>query len=215
MDIYRESSGIRSNRLKKAIERNRRKQLQKQGSFSSQWEPSGHPEGLRSMPASPSALSRGERSVPNQNLSRKPFTSTQPGKGPLAYKLRRTEGNPRTLPPRREKRAPLFSDPTQEPRVRTWYQKILVYAGWIFCFVLLGRLIIAERGVIDYYSQEKLIERKIYQNELIAKENRELSTEIKRLNEDPVYQRKLVRKHLGVIAKDEYLILFAREKYSP
>ena len=215
MDVYRESSGIRSNRLKKAIERNRRKQLQRRGGLSDKWEPSGHSEGLRSMGPYQSALRREDRSVLNQNLSSKPVTSGPLKRSSLAYKLQRTEANPETMSSKSTavKSAQLFHNSVKGQR--PWYQKILVYGGWIFCFVLLGRLIFAQRGVVDYYSQEKLIQRKIYQNELIAKENGELSTEVKRLNEDPTYQRKLVRKHLGVIAKDEYLILFAREKYSP
>ena len=183
MDFYRQSPAIGSGQLKKAIERNRRKQLQRQTSM-------GQGSSLGG-------------AGPRGGFAR-----------PLGPRPRPVPIRPSSAAPIRASSAPWASSqtPMGYPTTTKWYHKILVIGGWIFCCILLGRLVFADRGVIDYYSQQRLISRKLHQNQLIATENRGLQIEIKRLKGDAVYQRKLVRKHLGVIAKDEYLILFAREK---
>ncbi|MCY4643978.1 MAG: septum formation initiator family protein [Bacteriovoracales bacterium] len=190
MDFYRKDSQIASDRLRKAIERNRRKQLQKKELFRDQSQ--GPRASVRLRPASG---------------VRRTLTKTGPS---LPFRKPRLGGGlDRTMPP-----------PPSPPLSRSqtfggkWYQKILFYTGWAFCFVLLGRLIFADRGVIDYYSKEALIKRKVHQNDLIQRENQKLLKEIELMDKDAAYQKKMVRKHLEVIAKDEYLILFAREKSS-
>ena len=142
-------------------------------------------------------------------------------------KLRRTEAIP-ALSPTAGHRAGMTVGPLPgrgfgaahvafkvEPGKMAWYQKLLVYGGWVFCCILLGRLIFADRGVVDYYARQGVIQQKIYQNHLVVKENSELQGEIKLLTQNPAYRKKLVRKHLGVIAQEEYLILFARDKAFP
>jgi cell division protein FtsB len=68
-----------------------------------------------------------------------------------------------------------------------------------------------DRGVWDYFGTESDIREK--QNELksIIVENRDLKGEIVRIQNDRNYQRQLAKEHLGVIAADEFLILFAGE----
>lgn len=73
------------------------------------------------------------------------------------------------------------------------------------------RLVFMERGVIDYYNTKDHITQKIHELELLEQENRELIKEIHEIKVNPVYQKKLARDHLGVIAKDEYLVLFASD----
>lgn len=80
---------------------------------------------------------------------------------------------------------------------------------WFAIFALGLRLVFMERGVIDYHKNEDLINEKIHEIELLKKENQALVHEIHEIKVNPVYQKKLAREHLGVIAKDEYLILFA------
>ena len=201
---YRESSGLGSHRLQKAIERNRRKQIQKQAVFANR--------------SSAGALDRS----PGEARA----FGRLPG-GALATKLRRTEAIP-ALSPVAGHRVGMTVGPLPgrgfgtahvalkaEPGKMTWYQKLLVYGGWVFCCILLGRLIFADRGVVDYYARQGVIQQKIYQNHLVVKENSELQGEIKLLTQNPAYRKKLVRQHLGVIAQEEYLILFARDKAFP
>lgn len=90
-----------------------------------------------------------------------------------------------------------------------------VKACWIFAFILLGRLIISSGGVVDYYSKKSLIESKVHERDLILSENGGLVHEIDAIKNDQAYQRKLVRDHLGFIAKDEYLILFHQARQNP
>ena len=238
MEHYGRSFGIGSNRLKKAIERNRRKQLQKRSFLSDKTEVldqsedpiSGFSSGKR-LPSSPSSTyssPHGRRNAPVNALSRMANRTARPVEPlnnrpttSLAGRLRRTEGSPspaKTMfyktPPPRSPISPLRPVGTLRQKINRWSQTLLLWVGAIVCCILLGRLIFAQRGVIDYYSQEELIRKKIHQTQLIKSENKELSREIRMLEEDPVHQRRMARKHLGVIAKDEYLVLFAREKSS-
>ena len=89
--------------------------------------------------------------------------------------------------------------------------KVGVSLGWAFCLLLFFRLVFADRGLVDYYAKSDLIiEKENAQNNLFN-ENKSLEIEIERLDSDRSFQKKTVRRHLGVIAKDEFLVLFARE----
>ena len=203
MDFYRRSTGLGSTELKKAIERNRLKRLQRQGGDEAPQQARGEWGGgnTRESPYRPATLSR------LQSLAGK-----QKPSAPLASRLRHTEA-----PPPQERMpssTPLPLTSLHEPKGK-WYQKILIACGWLLCCLLLGRLIFANRGVIHYYSQENFILQKVYQNQLVREENQTLSKEIKKIRKDPSYQRKLVRQHLGMITKDEYLIVFSKENSSP
>lgn len=87
--------------------------------------------------------------------------------------------------------------------------------GWLVCLGLFLRLIFMDNGVLDYYRMESHIQKKEYGLEMLIKENSGLITEIHRIKTEPAYQKKLAREHLGVIAADEYLILFAQESSDP
>jgi cell division protein FtsB len=82
---------------------------------------------------------------------------------------------------------------------------------WMVAFVTLARLLFMENGVVDYYSLEATIEGKHEKLELVQNENAELVTEIHKIQTSRKYQKKVARDHLGVIASNEYLILFAKD----
>lgn len=86
--------------------------------------------------------------------------------------------------------------------------------GWMICFGLFLRLIFMDNGVIDYYRMEDHLNEKLHSLDLLKQENVDLITEIHRIKTEPAFQKKLAREHLGVIAADEYLILFAQESSS-
>lgn len=90
-------------------------------------------------------------------------------------------------------------------------KNVLAKIGWTVVGLLVLRLICMDRGVWDYFATESDIREK--QNELksIQTENRDLKGEIVRIQNDRNYQRQLAKEHLGVIAADEFLILFAGE----
>lgn len=97
---------------------------------------------------------------------------------------------------------------TRKPKVR---KNLLAKIGWSVIGLLVLRLIFMDRGVWDYFATEGSIREK--QNELksIQTENKSLRTEIVKIQSDKNYQRQLAKEHLGVIAADEFLILFAGE----
>jgi cell division protein FtsB len=93
-------------------------------------------------------------------------------------------------------------------------EELLMKGLWIFFATLLVRLIFMDNGVIDYYKMETALEYKgeVYKN--LVEENKSLVDEIKLINSNSAYQKKIVREHLGVIDRDEFLILFAGSKGS-
>lgn len=97
-----------------------------------------------------------------------------------------------------------------------WFKKgtpldYLVRAAWVFALVLLGRLFFSSGGVVDYYQKKEVLSSKHHEYNLINQENMNLVQELEAIRSDQNYQRKLVRDHLGFIARDEFLILFQSE----
>ncbi len=88
----------------------------------------------------------------------------------------------------------------------------LVKGCWIFCAVMVLRLLFASGGVKDYYSQRSLHNERLGELDRIKKENMQLVREIERMKTDMAFQKKLVRDNLGFIASDEFLVLFPKEK---
>lgn len=83
--------------------------------------------------------------------------------------------------------------------------------GWMICLGLFLRLIFMDRGVLHYYEMQDTLKEKTHELEMVIEENIELVSEIHQIKSSPTYQKKMAREHLGVIAKDEYLILFAKD----
>lgn len=90
-------------------------------------------------------------------------------------------------------------------------KNLLSKIGWSVIGLLVLRLIFMDRGVWDYFSTEGVIQEKQEELSSINRENKELKTEITRIQVDKNFQRQLAKEHLGVIAADEFLILFAGE----
>lgn len=90
-------------------------------------------------------------------------------------------------------------------------KNILAKLGWTVVGLLVLRLITMDRGVWDYFSTEGEIREQREELRSIRSENNELKTEISRIQLDKNYQKQLAKEHLGVIAVDEFLILFAGE----
>ena len=83
--------------------------------------------------------------------------------------------------------------------------------GWGIVGLLVLRLIFMERGVIDYLGMNSRLNEKKDEIAHIEKENSQINQEIRRLTLDKSYQRQITKETLGVIAADEFLILFAGE----
>lgn len=96
----------------------------------------------------------------------------------------------------------------KKPKVR---KNVLAKIGWAVVGVLVLRLIAMDRGVWDYFATESTIREKKAELRTIQEENTSLRSEIVKIQSDRNYQRQLAKEHLGVIAADEFLILFAGE----
>ena len=81
--------------------------------------------------------------------------------------------------------------------------------GYVF---LLGRLVLSDRGVLDYFTQKKNYEKKLKKLYNLKDHKVNLKKEIKLIKTNKFHQKKLVRDHLGFISKDEFLILFQKGK---
>jgi len=90
-------------------------------------------------------------------------------------------------------------------------KNLLPKIAWSVVGLLVLRLICMDRGVWDYFATEGEIREKQSELKSIQNENKSLRTEISRIQLDKNYQRQLAKEHLGVIAVDEFLILFAGE----
>ncbi len=90
-------------------------------------------------------------------------------------------------------------------------KNLLQKFAWSVVGLLVLRLIFMDRGVWDYFATESEIKDKQNELRLIQKENKSLITEISRVKIDKNFQRQLAKESLGVIAADEFLVLFAGE----
>ena len=97
---------------------------------------------------------------------------------------------------------------SMDPKYVTWFVK----GSWIFCALMVLRLIFAAGGVTDYYSQKSSVNARADELKDIKKDNMSLVREIERMRSDVGFQKKLVRDNLGFIASDEFLILFPKGK---
>lgn len=88
---------------------------------------------------------------------------------------------------------------------------LLPKIGWGVIGLLVLRLIFMDRGVYDYYSTQNHLIEKNQELQNLSRENEELKAEISRIHVDAGYQKQLAKEHLGVIAADEFLILFAQD----
>lgn len=95
---------------------------------------------------------------------------------------------------------------SMDPKYVNW----LVKGSWIFCGLMVLRLIFATGGVTDFYSQKNAVADRVAELSDIKKENMQLVREIERMRSDAGFQKKLVRDNLGFIAADEFLVLFPK-----
>lgn len=83
--------------------------------------------------------------------------------------------------------------------------------GWLCCLGLLVRIVSMEGGLVDYHSMDTALVDKEHKLQELRAENAQIVNEIHKIKTSPRYQKQLAREHLGVIAKDEYLVLFSSD----
>ena len=187
-----QSSSIASERLRKAIERNRLKQAKRQ----------------RQQQATPIELTRpdmegdnGVWSMPSNSMHIEPHAPR------TTY--RATDDNYFTTSSLPTKRFTMAVDKVRQ--LGPQLQKKFILFSWLVCGLLALRLLFADRGVIDYYRELGLLERQQKTLQEYQHANLVLAQEVKRLKTDERYQRKMVRDHLGHVAADEFVVAFRKE----
>ena len=209
-EVCMESATVSSDRLRKAIERNRRKQSSRSAS-----------PGKRATNSSPKIWSARSSTPP------------LPSSTPRQASTRRTVGTPDDVEFTTSLRRPRAKAPanvgygtsrslvkTSPTRKKTTKRKknvkghaLMLKVGWLFAGVLILRLILSDGGILDFYNQSEFVQDKRDELANLKVENTSLVKEIGLIKNSVRYQRKLVRDHLGFIDKDEFLILF--QKGSP
>ena len=81
----------------------------------------------------------------------------------------------------------------------------------LFILSLSLRITFMDRGLYHLIDMNQHLDQMQENLVFLKQQNDGLKSEIKQIKSSPRYQRKMAREHLGVIAKDEYLILFERD----
>ncbi|MGB0452714.1 MAG: FtsB family cell division protein [Bacteriovoracaceae bacterium] len=199
MPLTSNQDSISSDRLRKAIERNRAKQAKKSG-LSSLKSTVNSSSGYKQQTMNFSANKTASRThVATHNMEPE-FVRPKRAK-------RRVQAN--KLPVKAKS-----TTPTKQRKKRKLSKKrtdLFYKVSWGFLAIIALRLIFAERGILDYFALQDLIDHK---KEMIVEtqnENLELRREIVLIRKDAHYQRKVVRDNLGFISENEYLVVFSEE----
>lgn len=228
---------VGSDRLRKAIERNRAKQAKRSQTttratrtsspedlFESDWNlPKSKPVSEKSaskLSASAASLKTrrsvgkaGEQEFTTEMRKRAPRSPSPVSYGATApTKIAKNTPVPART---RKKVTTVKSLGTKGKRKRTSKSKRLAATNeyiikgvWVFCALLFVRLIFSGGGVMDFYDKREVLQERFDEKSRIELENVALLKEIELLKKNSHYQKKVVRDHLGYIASDEYLILF-------
>jgi hypothetical protein len=223
-------STIANERLRKAIERNRAKQAARDSGVQAQTQTPASEATANSVPhEQPSFFSKSQaenveiRSTPplhdsqqdNHNIHyNQELRSSQVVSRRTVARPEEAEFVPAKRPARKLASQVSYATGASKRKSRevdTKYLGYLVKGCWIFCGIMVLRLLFANGGVTDFYSQKKTMNEKLDELSNIKKENMQLVREIERMKFDVSFQRKLVRDNLGFIASDEFLILFPKD----
>ena len=176
-----EANSVGSERLRRALERNRAKRTRQDGG------------------SIQSRLAR--RPLPGRTVMKTPASRLPHRPEPTLEKNTTLEAS--TTPPR-----------IHSPKLSRFFSGLWEYLlrlTWLFCGVLILRLVFTNGGVVDFYAKKDHLESREREHLSIKSENKEILKEIDKIKNSPEYQKKLVRGHLDFIAPDEFLVLFAKE----
>lgn len=209
-----EKSSLGSDRLKKAIERNRLKQ-EKQAKRELKKSTSNIVE---TDWASPSSNKISNRRILKSRLSSSSSSDVRSGvatSGSTTFASKFRKGVKKSpAPVKYVSSSSTVSRSSKAKKVTTKLIQFIIKSLWLFCFFLIFRLLFAERGVIEYYQRTDIYEKQVKNLDSIILDNKNTEIEIEKIKSNSSYQKKLIRDHLGFISKDEYLILFQRDQGS-
>ncbi len=223
---------VGSDRLRKAIERNRAKQAKRSQTtaratgtatpedlFESDWNPPKSKAAPVSRPATVSSASTrrsvgkaGEQEFTTEIRKRAPRSPSPVSYGASAPAVAKTA----PVPARTRKKVTTVKSLGSKGKSKRSSKKeklaatneYIIKGVWVFCALLFVRLIFSNGGVMDFYDKREVLQERFDEKGRIELENVALLKEIELLKKNSQYQKKVVRDHLGYIASDEYLILF-------
>tara|TARA_Y100000768_G_C23991171_1_gene693325 strand:- start:5663 stop:6133 length:471 start_codon:yes stop_codon:yes gene_type:complete len=121
-------------------------------------------------------------------------------------------------PPKRSKRKTNSAKPKMKyigttAKTKRWYsfpKLSWTKSAWLLAGFLVLRLFFMDSGILDYHQMEKTIQDREQTLVELRQENVQLIKEIKKIKSSSAYQKKMAREHLGVIAPNEYLVVFSK-----
>ena len=105
-----------------------------------------------------------------------------------------------------------FFDRIFSTAIKALLAKTLRASIWLLNIAFLGIIVFGDRGVVDYISRHENLVQKQNKLSYLSQENEEIQFQIHRINNESTYQRQVIRDYLGYIAKDEYLVIFAQNQ---
>ncbi len=190
--------GPTSDRLKKAIERNRAKRM---GNL-----PGSSPVDNNGtfVPANTNSVTRTRVARPNDTV----FNDNLRRERRLpAGRVDYLDNAPKQ-PTVSTVRPPPLAKATRE--VSSKFINIFTKFCWGVCLVAMLRLLFSNGGIVDYYNRTNDYNDLLGKNNEIINENLAIQRNIDKIMFDHSYQKKLVRNHLSYISDDEFLVLFAK-----
>gem|GEM_PF-6679363 len=228
------NSSIASDRLQKAIERNRRKQMKKENeppqnnqsyfsrsNFGSNqnaggWKPPSsdyssqfHDQRQQSTFGQQNVRETVRESVakPNDFTFVDPYNKTE-SKAVKEGTLVPVAKAAKSLTTRYRSSEKRSASISIRPKKITLKDKFIFWTKMLIAIVVILRLFFSEGGVMDYLDRSERLQKLQTHLRELDSENRNLKKEIARIESDPILQKQLVRDGLGFIGPDEYMILF-------
>jgi cell division protein FtsB len=201
-----DTTTIANERLRKAIERNRARQAERNKNHPPR------PDEQASLFDKPQAEEK-ERNVPPQRPRAQERSNTVVTRRSVA-RPDEAEFTPVKRTPRKVSTQVSYATSGSRKKSKPIDPSLVGYfvkGCWLFCGIMVLRLIFAHGGVTDYYSNSSVHNDRLLELDRIKKENMQLVREIERMQTDTAFQKKLVRDNLGFIASDEFLVLFPKE----
>lgn len=211
---------IGTDRLQKAIERNRRKQdLRGIRSTPGSTRSFSRPETIevssansRPWTAPSSTVRRAAPTVKNEIVTVEPTASSARKSVATGDQLEFTTALRSS--PSRAPAKPSYTRASRKVKTRKSndrFSQIMLKSAWVFCGFLLLRLIFSAGGILDYNERGAMLAEREHELESIRLDNQRTLAEIELIQKDSSTQKKLVRDHLGFIAGDEYLVIFPKD----
>ena len=91
-------------------------------------------------------------------------------------------------------------------------RNIIVAGAVVALFNLMLLIVFGDNGLVEMHRLREKEQSMVQQNEILARENVSLYRTIGRLKNDPVFIESVARNELGMIGKDDVIVIFPGSK---